>query len=264
MEPLVIASLRLLFAGIIMMLYVVVNRTNFDIRLKDFFGIAILGIIGLAVYNVGLIIGIVNIDAGTAAFIISQTPVFSIIFAVILLGEMLYVTTIIGMILCIVGMVVIYLSGANVGAALNMGVFWILLATISQSLYFVLQKKYLRSYTALHVTAYGMIGAAIPALLFLPFIEWESSRITVPTMALIGYLAIFPSLLAYFLWSKALQQVSVVKVTNMLYLLPILTILQSFVFLNETPGTGEIIGGFLGLLGAFLAQKSNSSPLLSR
>jgi len=80
-DPVSLASLRLIIAGGLVAVCIGCRHGLFRVRLKDFCGIAVLGIIGIAVYNIALIKGEKSVDAGTAAFIIGQTPVFASLFA---------------------------------------------------------------------------------------------------------------------------------------------------------------------------------------
>jgi drug/metabolite transporter (DMT)-like permease len=199
MNPYVIVCLRLVFAGMIMLPFLFMIR----VRLKDFIDISLIGFTGIAGYSVAIILGQITVDAGTTAFIVSQTPVFSVISAYLFFSRKVNKIVIGGMMLSFAGIALIYWSKNNGEFSIEPGVLWILGAAFAQSIYFVLQKRFLKRYQPLELTALAIVASAIPALLFLPFLQEEV--VSIANLALIGYLALFPSIVAYFLWAKAIQ-----------------------------------------------------------
>ena len=200
-----------------------------------------------------VVLGQVTIDAGTTAFIVSQTPVFSVISVYLFHSQKVSRVVIGGMMLSFAGITLIYWSKNNGEFSIEPGVLWILGAAFAQSIYFVLQKRFLKEYKPFEITALAIVASSMPALLFLPFLLQET--VSISNLALIGYLALFPSIVAYLLWAKAIQNSSVVKVTNTLYFLPFVAIFQSWLFLNEVPTKIEIFGGIVSLIGASIALR---------
>lgn len=249
MSPYVIVCLRLVLASMIMLPYLFMIK----IRLRDFMDIALIGFTGIAGYSVAVVLGQVTVDAGTAAFIVSQTPVFSVLSAYLFFAHKVNRVVIVGMLLSFIGVALIYWSKNEGKLSLEPGVLWILGAAFAQSIYFVLQKRFLKKYKPLEVTALAIVASGIPALLLLPFLR--QAMVSITNLVLIGYLALFPSIVAYFLWAKAIQNSSVVRVTNTLYFLPFVAIVQSWLFLNEIPTAMEVVGGVISLIGASIAHK---------
>ena len=255
MNPHAIICLRLVLAGIIMLPYIFMIK----VKLSDFIDIALIGFTGIAGYSICVIFGQVTVDAGTTAFIVSQTPVFSVISAYLFSYQTVNRVVIGGMTLSCAGIALIYWSKNGGQFSFEPGILWILGACFAQSIYFVLQKRFLRKYKPIDVTALATVASGIPALLFLPFIQ--TGTVPIGNLALIGYLAIFPSIVAYFLWAKAIQNSSAIKVTNALYFLPFVTIFQSWIFLSEVPSAIEVVGGIISLIGASIAHKFNQETL---
>ncbi len=248
-NPYLIVCLRLILAGMIMLPYLFMIK----IKLKDFIDIALIGFTGIAGYTIAVVLGQVTIDAGTTAFIVSQTPVFSVISVYLFHSQKVSRVVIGGMMLSFAGITLIYWSKNNGEFSIEPGVLWILGAAFAQSIYFVLQKRFLKEYKPFEITALAIVASSMPALLFLPFLLQET--VSISNLALIGYLALFPSIVAYLLWAKAIQNSSVVKVTNTLYFLPFVAIFQSWLFLNEVPTKIEIFGGIVSLIGASIALR---------
>ena len=250
MDAYMIVCLRLVLAGMIMTPYLFLIK----FRMADFLDIALIGFTGIAGYTFAIVLGQVTVDAGTTAFIVSQTPVFSLLTAYIFFAQKVNRTVVIGMALSFLGIALIYWSKNNGEFSIQPGILWILGASLAQSIYFVLQKKFLKRYKPFEITALAIVASAIPALLILPFLKQDT--VSIPNLTLIAYLAFFPSIVAYFLWSKAIQGAAVVKVTNTLYFLPFVAIFQSWLFLSETPTALEVVGGMISLVGAIIAQQN--------
>jgi drug/metabolite transporter (DMT)-like permease len=73
-------------------------------------------------------------------------------------------------------------------------------------------------------------------------------------------LNIFPSVLAYQFWNRALRSVSANEVAISQYLIPIFTTLISLAFLDERLHSFHLVGGGLVFLGVFLV----TTPRLHR
>ncbi|HHO5778389.1 TPA: EamA family transporter [Staphylococcus aureus] len=68
------------------------------------------------------------------------------------------------------------------------------------------------------------------------------------------YLAIFPTIIPYVLLAYIVKSVGVSDATMSLYLTPIVSLLLSYLLLDELPTTLAIIGGIITLLGVSLSN----------
>src|SRR5215469_14262681 len=115
-------------------------------KLRDLPGMITLGLIGIAGYQIALTFGQQTITAGAAVLIITLTPVCMALFGTILLGERLAVLGWLGTFISFVGIAIVSF-GESGGFHWSKGVTLVLVATLATSLFFVLQRPYLKRYS---------------------------------------------------------------------------------------------------------------------
>src|SRR5690625_1562221 len=132
---------RLLTASFTFALYALINKSAFSIpNSRDLFLMVIGGIIGITFYHIGLTYGQQYISAGTASMIVGSAPVFTTIIAVLFLGERLMWYGWVGLSVGFGGIVLITVGSGDLTFHFVKGVLPILLATLSVSVFFALQK----------------------------------------------------------------------------------------------------------------------------
>ena len=114
---------------------------------EDVLKIGLLGWIGISVYHWGVTFEEVTVSAGTAGLFIASAPVFTALIAVIVLKERLGILGWLGMFVGIIGIFLITIGSEGTSFTISKGVFFILIASIATSIFFVLQKPLLRRYS---------------------------------------------------------------------------------------------------------------------
>ncbi|HDC4054031.1 TPA: DMT family transporter, partial [Staphylococcus aureus] len=130
----------------------------------------------------------------------------------------------------------------------------ILLASFSESLYFTFQKKYIEKYGFIAFTLYTIMASSPFMLIFIPEIINDIHGATFTSIVSVLYLAIFPTIIPYVLLAYIVKSVGVSDATMSLYLTPIVSLLLSYLLLDELPTTLAIIGGLITLLGVSLSN----------
>ena len=101
------------------------------------------------------------------------------------------------------------------------------------------------------------------ALFLLPLVLHEGFQpITADNAAIVMYTAIFPSLLAPFLWLKSISLIGPNRTSIFMNVLPIFTALIAVSFLGEHWYSYHSIGGMLTLAGVILAQRKPKPAIL--
>lgn len=253
-----LALLRFLSASVFLILILLFKNNKLPQR-KDFPLLLASGLIGISVYHYCLNLGEKTVLAGTVSFLISTIPLFTAILGHIFLKEKLPLKSWIGIFISLAGVGAITFTDSAFGR-LNTGVLIILLASISGSIYVILQKKLLDNYSALEVTAYTLIAGTLFLMIYLP--ELSVSLVNAPLKPVLEgiYLGIFPAAIAYLLWTIALDKInSVARVSVFIYLTPLFALIIAFFWLFEIPELSSILGGVLILTGVFLTNSGTSS-----
>lgn len=222
---------------------------------KDFHLLLIFGALGLGCYNVFLNYAEVSVSAGIASFIISQSPLITMLCAVIFLGESFNIVALLGTLISISGVALITLGQHN-ELKFDSGMIFILLATLVNGLYSVFQKYFLKKYHAVDVTIYIIWGGTLALMIYTPAL-WQEIKVAPlnSTLAII-YLGIFPAAIAYLAWSYALAAIPVSKCVSFLYFMPVLATLLGWLCLGEVPGWLSLAGGLVALFGVWIANKA--------
>lgn len=249
-DPGHLALLRFLFASAAMLVYAFIAKIRLP-RLRDLPIILLHGFLGYTVYHVALNYGETTVSAGSASFIISSIPVFSTLFAVVLLGERIVKRTLVGIGISMAGIALIAF-GEGGGMSFDFGALLILLAAVSESLYIVLQKPYLERYTPFEYVTYTLIAGTIFMGRFLPGLPEAVAGASLESILAVAYLGVCPGAVAYAFWSYALSKGNVSKIVVTQYSLPLLTIVIGLIWLGEFPAPLALAGGLVSLAGVVL------------
>ena len=210
------------------------------------------------------------LDSPTIAeALLSTNPLFSPLFAAVLLRERVTKYNIIGILISTAGMFMLILAGRT---DFQIGNYWgipLAFAAVSAAIIdSVMMRKIPARYTPLSIIFYAQL---ISLLFFYPLwfwregpsdlaaIEWaQLADITSPlTMALISvqYLTVFSSVIAFILFCYALRIVGVTQANAFNNIRPAFTALWMFLFFGEHLPATKWVGMILVIIGLFVCQK---------
>ncbi|MCJ8109221.1 DMT family transporter [Staphylococcus aureus] len=248
-----LSAFRLILATIILLPFVIIKKLPTP-ELRDIPVIFILGFCGFVIYHTALNFGETLISAGISGILVSTTPIFSSALAYIFLKEHFSKWNWLSSLVAFIGISIISISKDDYTTINVLGVFIILLASFSESLYFTFQKKYIEKYGFIAFTLYTIMASSPFMLIFIPEIINDIHGATFTSIVSVLYLAIFPTIIPYVLLAYIVKSVGVSDATMSLYLTPIVSLLLSYLFLDELPTTLAIIGGIITLLGISLSN----------
>lgn len=257
-----LSFLRLLIGSLALVCYGAVIKMKLP-EIKDWPVIFLFGFLGFAVYQTALSFGELTVSAGAASLLVSTSPVF-----IGLLGRMFFQERTgkwywSGASISMVG--IFFISfGAGGGFELGIGVLLILIASLSESLYFVFQKNYLDKYGALPFTAYTIWAATIFMAFFSPGIVSQISEAPLGATISAIYLGLFPTVVAYFAIAYITAQSGASEAASSLYLTPAASFLIAWIWLGEVPGIMTGAGGVITLIGVSLTYfkgRNEMAPL---
>ncbi|HHA6546191.1 TPA: DMT family transporter [Staphylococcus aureus] len=248
-----LSAFRLILATIILLPFVIIKKLPTP-ELRDIPVIFILGFCGFVIYHTALNFGETLISAGISGILVSTTPIFSSALAYIFLKEHFSKWNWLSSLVAFIGISIISISKDDYTTINVLGVLIILLASFSESLYFTFQKKYIEKYGFIAFTLYTIMASSPFMLIFIPEIINDIHGATFTSIVSVLYLAIFPTIIPHVLLAYIVKSVGVSDATMSLYLTPIVSLLLSYLFLDELPTTLAIIGGIITLLGVSLSN----------
>jgi drug/metabolite transporter (DMT)-like permease len=113
----------------------------------------------------------------------------------------------------------------------------------------------------LPLTVFFTVQVGMGTLMILPFFLWELAFTPPPAatpsnLAALAYVALLPSLVAYFCWDRGVARAGAVLPMYFVNLTPVFAGALSWIFLGEPIGTHHLVGGALILAGIHLANRS--------
>ena len=237
----VAASLTLLIVGIV--------KKIKPPRLRDLPMFAASGLTGVFLYSYLFNTGSVSVSAGVSSFIIASSPIFTLILTRIFLKEIVRPICWIGVLISFGGLAAVTLTQVN-EFSLDFGIFLVICASISSGAYSAIMRGLTKSYTALEATTYTIIAGTLGTLIFLPSAIREIPGSNLTVNIVVVFMGIFPAAIAYLAWSYALAKAKMTAhVTVFSYLIPLISALLAYVWLQETLSVFTFIGGLIIIIG---------------
>jgi drug/metabolite transporter (DMT)-like permease len=249
-EPGHLALLRFLLASAFMAVVAVFRGISLP-NIRDLPLLFALGFFAVSLHHVALNFGQQSVSAGASSVLAQSTPLFSTLLARFVFKDRVSAWRWGCVFLGLIGVVIVVAGDHGLGSIDAHGLL-ILLAAVSWSFYFALQKHHSRRYNGLTLVCYTVWFGTLLLLVYLPGLV--SQVITAPVdvqLAVIG-LGIFPSALAYLAWAYVLTHVDLSRATMTLYLIPPTAMAIASFALGERP-TLMIVGGALVVLVSVLA-----------
>jgi drug/metabolite transporter (DMT)-like permease len=197
-----------------------------------------------------------HLDAGTAAMLVNVAPILVAVSAGLLLGEGFPRTLIIGVSVAFVGVVIIAVGGPD-GALTGSGI-GIALALLAAVLYAsgaLLQKVALRTVDAVTATFWGCLVGAVVLVPFAPQFVAETVVAPPSALAVVVYLGVFPTAIAFSTWAWALARTNAGPMTATTLAVPAIAVVMSWVLLGELPTILAMAGGMLCVVGVAISRR---------
>jgi drug/metabolite transporter (DMT)-like permease len=219
-----------------------------------------LSLTGMTLYNTFAYYGLQYTEAINGLLIQSAGPLFIALISFALFGDRLTGGQMLGVLASLCGVVVIVTRGDPtmlLGLRFNQGDLWFLIALIVYATYAAI----LRLRPSIHALSFLGFTVAAGALLLVPatIIEWSLGHRVDPTpaaFAVMAYVVIFPSILAYFFFNRGVELIGANRAGPFFHLIPVFGSAIAIAFLGERPALFHGIGYVLIIGGIIVAQKS--------
>lgn len=228
-----------------------------SIILKNWAMLSLLALLSISGFSVFLYQALNASPVTNTALINSITPILIVVFSRLGDQETFTPYQLIGVVISLAGLFFIVLKG-NPADLLTLhfsrGDLWTLSAALCWSLYSVLYRRFTAALSALSY----LTSAIVIGLVFItPFYLMEAGAaglvvFTPQAAAAIVYVAVFPSILAFIFWNRAIQVIGASRSGVFIHLIPVFSIILAIVFLNETLKPYHLIGAILIFGGIWL------------
>lgn len=221
--------------------------------------VLVLGLTGVFCYNLFFFKGLKLIEAGRAAIIIANNPIFIALLAAVFFKEKLNAIKAAGILISVSGAMVA-ISRGNLGAVLQgnlgWGEFYILLCVVSWVVFSLLGKVVMSGLSPLASITYSSIAGTI--LLFLPAFREGLENCIYYSMSdwwNIFYLGFFGTVLGFVWFYEGINQIGPTKAGLFINFVPISAILLAFLILDEPLTISLLVGTILVTAGVYLTNR---------
>ncbi|QBZ89324.1 DMT family transporter [Pseudomonas viciae] len=245
-EPGQLALMRFLIASAFMAFVAMVKGISLP-RIRDLPLLAVLGFFAVSLHHIALNYGQRGVSAGAASVLAQSTPLFSTLLAHFVFKDRVSGWQW-GCVLCgLLGAGVVVAGDRGLGDMDAHGLL-ILLAALSSSLYFTLQKRHSHRYDGLTLVCYTVWSGTILLFIFAPGMSSSARQAPVSVNLAMLVLGIFPSALAYLAWAYVLAHSNVSRASMALYLIPPTAMLMASLVLAERPSMMVVVGAVIVLM----------------
>ncbi|WP_394557033.1 DMT family transporter [Priestia aryabhattai] len=258
LDPYTLLVLRFGIGALFLLVLLLLKRYPLNIPLKYIPHLIVLGILGVFIHQVIQATALLTINASAAGWIISFSPVFTVILSVFFLHEKMTLLKASGIIVAIIGVLLVTTSSNQHSLQLpvNIGYLLMILSTLNWAIYSVLLKKLDIQLPSLVVTFYMcLIGFTLTTPFLVRNKGWEIMPfLTSVEWAHLLFLGVFVSGVAYWYWAKALEVLEASQVSLFLYLEPVATLITAVLLLREKIIPVSILGGVIIIVGVIVAN----------
>jgi drug/metabolite transporter (DMT)-like permease len=258
-SPLSLAFFRFGIANVLLLIIFFFKKNNFKIDSKDILRFLILGALVLPINQYCFLVGISLSTASHSGIMYSLTPLFAYVISIGIKHEKYSHGKLLSIMLSILGIIVIFYENiVNSDKSTSLlGDILLLFAVISWSFYLTLSKDMVAKYGALKTST---ISFTIGVIMYIPILIYDLHNFTLDKLSFFGGLAFFHLTIlvafgSYFVFTWSSKYISVSSLTTSMNSSPLITIMFSWILLNEKLSYFFLIGTVITMAGVFLSQK---------
>ena len=252
LAPLALLTMRQLLAASVLLPWAVPVVRRIGARSLPRFAVA--GLLGMIGYNLPVTVGLQWLPASSAGLLLATEPVWVLVISYVFLGERAGRHVLLGSGVALAGVAVIASPSAwssGYGIRALAGAALVLLATMAFAGYTIVLRPLSEKYGPVPATAVSTVIGAMPYLAFVgPLCP---SRLSQPAWAELLFLALGSTVAGMLLWNQAIVRGGSARVSRLLYLEPVVSVLGAMVFLGERATAAVLIGGLLVIAGVLIA-----------
>ena len=240
-----LALLRFLIASVFMGAVALVLGIGRP-RLRDVPWLLVLGFFGVFLHHTSLNYGQQWVTAAASSVLAQSAPLFSVLIAFVCLKERVSLWRWSCVLLGLLGVLVVIWGDQGISDIDPRGLL-ILLAAVSWSVYFAIQKHYAHRYSPLTMACYMVWAGTLMLCVNLPGLPAAVAQAPLAENLAVLVLGIFPSALAYLAWGYVLKHVEVSRASVAMYLIPPVAMVLAATLLGEHIAVQVMLGAVIVL-----------------
>jgi drug/metabolite transporter (DMT)-like permease len=256
LPPVTFGFLRFTVASALLVALLAAVERDIRVARRDLGRLLVMGALSIGANQLLFLDGMNRTSAAIGSILFACASAFTILLAVLLLGEHAGRRLWLGILLALVGIALIVGVGGTNGAGSWLGEGEVFLSALAVGLASLLAKDVLRRYSALRVTAwstvFGLCCLAPFGVSALPAIHWAA--VQTGTWVAFSFTSIGASVVTLLLWNAGIARVGVTRATVYSYLQPILGVLFAAALLGDQLTLSQVAGGGVALVGTWLAS----------
>lgn len=242
--------LRYLLASCVLVLVAVVTKMQLPHK-KDIPWFLAAGAAGFFGYMLFYNKGQAMVTAATGSIVIATVPVLTALMASVVYKEKLRFHQWIAIGVEFAGVTVLTVMQGPL--SVNTGLLWMFMAAILLACYNLMQRRLIRTYSAMQTSSYSIFAGTLMLSIFAPTGYREIIAAPPIQFAYLAALGIFSSAIAYVSWARALSMAKKTsQVSNYMFLTPFVVSILGIFIANEVPDRATITGGGIILAGVFI------------
>lgn len=265
-DPLTFNVVRFLGATPLLFLLLYAIEKNLRVRLKDCWELAMLGLIGITLYQTLFMASVKYATATNASLMLAISPVFTAIFAWLAGQERLGLKGRVGSALSLLGVVLVLLFGTNklaLGWDVIRGDLIAIVTSCVWGSYPVLAKRMLRKYSALKTMTYASLFGTVFFLVFglkgVLAITW--SEITFAAWGSMVYSIVLVTAFGLVVWYQAINRIGANRVMAYMYAVPAVAVVTAAILLKEQIHLMQGVGAIVIFWGISMIRKDKLTVL---
>lgn len=258
--PAPLVLLRSILVSAILVLVALAMRIDLRISARDLALTAVIGQLGISMYQWFLYEAQQVSSAGTAATVINMAPLVTLLASSIYLKEQVPLRRWIGAATAVIGVFVLGISGSTTEFS---GIPLLVVAAIGLGLYSVFLKPLVVKYHPIQITLHATWPGAILFIWSGPQLITEMQTAEKSSWLGALALAVIVSVGGYVAWAKAVQLLEVSRAAISYYLVPPVAIIYTFILFGQKPLPLEYLGIAIVILGVAIAlsiRSKNAEP----
>jgi drug/metabolite transporter (DMT)-like permease len=263
--PAALNLVRVIVTSLLFWILFLFQKNSVRIQKKDRTRLALCALFGVTINQLFFIKGLTLSTPIHGALLILATPVFILLFSLLMRTESFTRSKGIGLILAICGGIV--LIRARSDSAIGSNIFWgdilITINAISYAIYFLLAKPLIQEYGPLPVirTAFSLGFLMMLPFCWTDFINTKWTLFHIQSIAALAFIVVGSTFFAYLFTAYGLHRLSPSATGSYIYVQPVFSAAVSVLFLGEEPALYKLLAAFLIFTGVFLINRQQLKKL---